>query len=64
MLDLLYFGMSLENLQLGMGLGKSLYQQVPTKYTSLDGIKVRDSKLPIFILVGLLLWGLYEKRML
>ena len=60
--------MSLENLKLGMGLGKSLYQKVPTKYVPLDGIDVRlpkDSassflfrRLPlILVMVGIfLIW--------
>ena len=51
--------MSLQNLQLGMGLGKSLYQNIPTKYVPLDGIDIKSTKLPLILLVGiLLLWRL------
>ncbi len=52
--------MSLENLKLGMGLGKSLYQKVPTKYAPLDGIDIKSTTLPLVLLlmVGLfLIWG-------
>ena len=64
--------MSLENLKLGMGLGKSLYQKIPTKYVPFDGFDFfagefaqdleearRDTNFVAIVLLGaIVLWGL------
>ena len=51
--------MSLENLKLGMGLGKALYQKVPTTYVPFDGFERRDTNFAAIVLLGIMfLWGL------
>ena len=51
--------MSLENLKLGMGLGKALYQKVPTKYVPFDGFERSDTNFAAIVLLGaIVLWGL------